>query len=139
MESWLNRTRIAPPTWDPPLEPIQNDILRAFASQRRISWDPAELPSTGERPSPPTIMTAALAPPLPPTNGSALQSKLYGTFRSLSGVQGTSNITAKTAPSPRNASEKSRHSRQRQCIRIQSEMFHKWIAPSSTRTTSIPY
>ena len=28
-----------PPTWDPPLEPIHNDIQRAFASQRRIGWD----------------------------------------------------------------------------------------------------
>ena len=30
MESWLNRTRIAPPAWEPPLEPIHNDLRCAF-------------------------------------------------------------------------------------------------------------
>jgi hypothetical protein len=39
MDSWLNRTRVAPPTWEPPLEPIHHNLTRAFESQRRIGWD----------------------------------------------------------------------------------------------------
>jgi hypothetical protein len=39
MESWLNRTRVQPPSWDPPLEPIHTNLRRAFDSQRRIGWD----------------------------------------------------------------------------------------------------
>jgi hypothetical protein len=39
MDSWLNRTRVAPPTWEPPLELIHTNLCRAFESQRHIGWD----------------------------------------------------------------------------------------------------
>ena len=64
-------------------------LLLHSAESAGINSSADGLPLTGERPSPPTIMTAALAPPLPPTNGSAPQSKLSGTFRSLYGVHVT--------------------------------------------------
>jgi hypothetical protein len=40
MHSWIHRTRIAPPTWPTPTEPIMESITQAFNSQRRIGWDP---------------------------------------------------------------------------------------------------
>jgi hypothetical protein len=39
MLSWLDRTRITPPTWKPPLEPIMTQLTTAFDSQRKIGWD----------------------------------------------------------------------------------------------------
>ena len=39
MHSWVHRTRIAPPTWPTPTEPIMDSITMAFNSQRRIGWD----------------------------------------------------------------------------------------------------
>ena len=39
MTSWINRQRIALPTWPDPAEPIMLDIKRAFDSQRCIGWD----------------------------------------------------------------------------------------------------
>ena len=39
MTSWLDRTRISPPTWIPPEEPIQTQLRNAFKSQSKIGWD----------------------------------------------------------------------------------------------------
>ena len=39
MTSWLHRTRIIPPTWIQPEEPIMADLQRAFNSQWKIGWD----------------------------------------------------------------------------------------------------
>jgi hypothetical protein len=39
MHSWVHRTRITPPTWPTPTEPIMDSITTAFNSQRRIGWD----------------------------------------------------------------------------------------------------
>jgi hypothetical protein len=39
LDSWLQRSRITPPTWQPPEDPIEIALSQAFASQRRIGWD----------------------------------------------------------------------------------------------------
>ena len=39
MHSWIDQTRITPPTWPQPEEPIMTDIKRAFDSQCKIGWD----------------------------------------------------------------------------------------------------
>jgi hypothetical protein len=39
MTSWLERSRISPPTWIPPEEKIMTQLTRAFQSQSKIGWD----------------------------------------------------------------------------------------------------
>jgi hypothetical protein len=39
MTSWLARSRIAPPSWTTPEEPIMPQLTRAFKSQSKIGWD----------------------------------------------------------------------------------------------------
>jgi hypothetical protein len=39
MTHWLDRSRIPPPTWTPPEEPIQTQLRHAFKSQSKIGWD----------------------------------------------------------------------------------------------------
>ena len=39
MTRWLDRSRISPPTWIPPEEPIQTQLRHAFNSQSKIVWD----------------------------------------------------------------------------------------------------
>jgi hypothetical protein len=37
--SWLTRTRIEPPAWQPPEDPLEKALSQAFDTQRRIGWD----------------------------------------------------------------------------------------------------
>jgi hypothetical protein len=39
MNSWINRTRISPPTWTTPEEPIMTQLTHAFKAQGKIGWD----------------------------------------------------------------------------------------------------
>jgi hypothetical protein len=39
IENWLQRSRITPPTWHPPEDPLETALTKAFATQRRIGWD----------------------------------------------------------------------------------------------------